>query len=474
MAIIIKNIFLDIFILSCLKLNKMLSYLKNVKTAASVLREMNALGKLTPAQQKFFRQPRYNIPELMAEYKKMNGRQRLNMCMTMFPEAFKKTIGRGANQRKNPTYMGRYFTLEELENYLNKPDLPTVLQQVEGLEKGTANIAKTQNFTFKNPREDRSIRKNTAEYINNKFDKNPYCIVPVPENSVIDRNNKLLRGINCKRIDDIAYKVNVGGKPGKTYIQAPAKNCISDYEIEGLNSDFNKYFYNLAKNELESFNIPIENLVEASKFIESLGLDMNSKLTYGDVPLQRIFNAITSRHEVMEAMVNKRNVKNAPKGKFYTQGLLNDADLTSHNGPEIIADEIMNINSIFGHPANSDYFKLLRASESIDSPSYNALGYNYTDSSLPSIIANSRREAMAKARNYTNKKILPYTEIVSDDINDFINPQTSEYNNTKYILDPNINNAINNAYWTSHPSRINSMTDKGESFMRNIFKPYFK
>ena len=174
----------------------------------------------------------------------------------------------------------------------------------------------------------------------------------------------------------------------------------------------------------------------------------------------------------MEALVNNRNIRKAPKGKLYTQGKLDDADFTSHNGPEVIADEIMNINSIFGHPANSDFFKLIRAYESIASPSYNELGYNYTDTRAPSIIANSRREAMTKARNYTNNKILPHTEISSNDINDFIDLQNGMYKSTKYRLDPRIKNSINNKYWSSHPARIDNMADKGKSSMREIFESY--
>ena len=217
------------------------------------------------------------------------------------------------------------------------------------------------------------------------------------------------------------------------------------------------------------------------KFLE---LDNIHNFTYEGVPLSRIISAVISRHEVMEALEKKRTIKKNPKGKLLSTGKPWVLDQTSHFSPNVIADEILNLNSIFGHPTNSSLFRTIRSIENVNSPSYKKMGFNYINPDLPSIDGFSRKDIIRKSRNYSDKEILPYSSIASYKIDDFIDDKVTShlYNKSepldfylqknKLQLVKNLNKDYNknrsDVYCQNHKSFGSRFNDNGDSILRSI------
>ena len=175
---------------------------------------------------------------------------------------------------------------------------------------------------------------------------------------------------------------------------------------------------------------------------------------------------LVARNEVMESISKNRIISKNKKENLFSLGMPWAIDYTSHNSPEVIADEIMNLNSIFGHPVNNNLFRTIRAEENLKSPSYKALGFNYTDSSKPSIVGDSRKDVMRRARKFADKELIPLTSISSPDINDFINSVNLYYPKN---FDENLYRNIKNDYTTSKGNFSSRLEDKGKSILNNVF-----
>ena len=92
------------------------------KTAASIIRELNALGKIPVQVQKLLRQPLANVPQMVAEYKRLSPLEQLDLTRKCAPLYFSPTIRKG-NKIKTipkPNYITNPFTAEEYEKFLTQ------------------------------------------------------------------------------------------------------------------------------------------------------------------------------------------------------------------------------------------------------------------------------------------------------------------------------------------------------------------
>ena len=469
------------------------------KTAASVIRELNALGKIPVPVQKLLRQPLANVPKMVDEYKRLSPLEQLDFTKKCAPFYFSPTIRKGNRIKTNPNYRTNAFTVEEYEKFLSQNRLPTVLQMVEGLERGTANIIRKNGFI---PLESKTQDSNHkaieigAKLYENKqtfFDKTNQGIgsYDVPDNNIQQEVQKLLNpysnlsNIPKQYIDYAIQHIYLGNQPGFTFIKAPVRGLINK------NSD-NDYYAQIKEVVLDALVDAMKKYVnpnwgtiqDQDQLLRFLQLDEKYNFTYEGVSLRRIISAIVSRHEVMEALEKKRSILRNHKGKLLSTGKPWVLDKTSHFSPNVIADEILNLNSIFGHPANNSFFRTIRAKENIKSPSYEALGFNYANQDLPSIDGTSRKDIIRKARNYADKEISPYSSIASYKIDDFIdNKVTSHlYNKSeplevylqknKLQLVKNLNEDYNknrsDIYCQNHKSFGSQFNDNGDSILRSI------
>ena len=471
------------------------------KTAASIIRELNALGKIPVQVQKLLRQPLANVPQMVAEYKRLSPLEQLDLTRKCAPLYFSPTIRKG-NKIKTipkPNYITNPFTAEEYEKFLTQNRLPTVLQIVEGLERGTANIIRKNGFIPLESETQASTDKAIeigAKLFGDKqtfFNKTNQNIgsYDVPDNNIQQEVLKLLNpylnhsNIPKQYIDNALQHIYLGNQPGFTFIKAPVKGLVSDESY----SDYYKVLKDEVKKALEQYMKDFvkpdwgspQDEAELMKFLE---LDNIHNFTYEGVPLSRIISAVISRHEVMEALEKKRTIKKNPKGKLLSTGKPWVLDQTSHFSPNVIADEILNLNSIFGHPTNSSLFRTIRSIENVNSPSYKKMGFNYINPDLPSIDGFSRKDIIRKSRNYSDKEILPYSSIASYKIDDFIDDKVTShlYNKSepldfylqknKLQLVKNLNKDYNknrsDVYCQNHKSFGSRFNDNGDSILRSI------
>ena len=458
------------------------------KIAASVTREFNALGRIPAEVQKILRQPSVNVAKMVENYNGLSQNERLRLTKNIAPELFKPTIGRGRKQRPNPNYRLTAFSPEEYENHISKTQLPSVLKMVEGLERGTGNLIRKNGFI---PLEYPTNLSNQDDIMlgsllfGNKqsfYNKTKILAGSLDRPDIISQQKirSMLKSIqnnyklNKEDLDNIKQYIYQGNQPGFTFIKAPITDCVSKDSLEEFNRQLKRTVVDKLTEQMRKYVRPDwGNEQDIENLLSFLGL--NNNLTFEGVPLNRIINAIVSRHEVMEALEKKRSILKNSKNKLLSTGSPWDMDRTTHYSPAVIADEVMNLNSIFGHPANNNFFKTTRAEENITSPSYNALGVNYIDSSKLPIKGNSRRDVMREARSYADNDLHPFSSISSSNISDFIDENNHSIPKNYYSDKKNENNVNNyfstknNEYNSSHYSLASKLNDNGDSLLKRIF-----
>lgn len=469
------------------------------KTAASVIRELNALGKIPVQVQKLLRQPLANVPQMVAEYKRLSPLEQLDLTKKCAPLYFSPTIRKGNTIKTNPNYRTNAFSAEEYEKFLYQNRLPTVLQMVEGLERGTANIIRKNGFIPLESETQASSDK--AIEIGAKLfgDKQSFFNITnhglrtydVPNKNIQQEVQKLLSpysnllNVPNQYIDNAIQHIYLGNQPGSTFIKAPIRDLLSNESCNDYSKILKDEVKKALKKWMRDFVKPDwgspQDEAELMKFLE---LDNIHNITYEGVSLWRIISAVISRHEVMEALEKKRSILKNKKGRLFSPGIPGDIDNTSHFSPNVIADEILNLNSIFGHPANSPLFRIIRSMENVNSPSYKEMGFNYFNPDLPSIDGSSRKDIIRKSRNYSDKEILPYSSIASYKIDDFIDGKVTSHlynkseplelylrkNNLKLVknLNEDYNQKKSDIYCQNHKSFGSQFNDNGDSILRSI------